>query len=83
MGREKETGRQRSEGKGKKERETQPSRLSQGTGLSSVSHIANSHWLPILQTAVYMFPYYSPRGVGWSGRWEGGSGGREHVYTYG
>ena len=25
---------------------------------------------------------YQSRGVGWGGRWEGGSGGRGHVYTY-
>ena len=24
-----------------------------------------------------------PRGLGWGGRQEGGSGGRGHVYTYG
>ena len=24
-----------------------------------------------------------PRGVGWGGRWEGGSRGKEHMYTYG
>ena len=27
--------------------------------------------------------WYQPRGVGWGGRWEGGSKGREHMYTYG
>ena len=26
---------------------------------------------------------YQPRGVGWGGRWEGGSTGRGHMYTYG
>ena len=26
---------------------------------------------------------YQHRGVGWGGRWEGGSKGREYVYTYG
>jgi len=26
---------------------------------------------------------YQPRGVGWGGRWEGGSKGRGYVYTYG
>ena len=26
---------------------------------------------------------YQPRGVGWGGRWEGGSKGRGHMYTYG
>ena len=25
---------------------------------------------------------WQPRGVGWSGRGEGGSRGREHIYTY-
>ena len=25
---------------------------------------------------------YQPRGVGWGGRWEGGSKGRGYVYTY-
>ena len=24
-----------------------------------------------------------PKGVGWGGRWEGGSKGREYMYTYG
>ena len=26
---------------------------------------------------------YQPRGVGWGGRWEGGSKGRGYMYTYG
>ena len=26
---------------------------------------------------------YQPRGVGWRGRWEGGSKGRGYMYTYG
>ena len=26
---------------------------------------------------------YQPRGVGWGGRWEGASKGREYMYTYG
>ena len=26
---------------------------------------------------------YQPRAVGWGGRWEGGSKGREYMYTYG
>ena len=26
---------------------------------------------------------YQHRGVGWGGRWEGGSKGREYMYTYG
>ena len=26
---------------------------------------------------------YQPRGVGWGRRWEGGSRGRGHMYTYG
>ena len=25
---------------------------------------------------------WQPRGVGWGGRWEGGSGGRGYMYTY-
>ena len=25
---------------------------------------------------------YQPRGVGWGGRWEGGSKGRGYMYTY-
>ena len=25
---------------------------------------------------------YQPRGVGWGGRWEGGSKGRVYMYTY-
>ena len=36
-----------------------PSRLSQSTGLSSLCHTANSHWLSVLHMAVYMFPCYS------------------------
>ena len=26
---------------------------------------------------------YQPRGVGWGGRWEGGSNGKGYMYTYG
>ena len=26
---------------------------------------------------------YQPRGMGWGGRWEGGSKVREYMYTYG
>ena len=26
---------------------------------------------------------HQPRGVGWGGRWEGGSRGKEYMYTYG
>ena len=36
-----------------------PSRLSQSMRLSSLSQIANSHWLSILHMVIYMFPYYS------------------------
>ena len=36
-----------------------PSRLSQSTGLSSLSHTANSHWQSILHMVMYMFPCYS------------------------
>ena len=36
-----------------------PSRLSQRTGLSSLSHIANSHWLSILHMVVYIFPCWA------------------------
>ena len=25
---------------------------------------------------------YQPRGVGWGGKWKGGSRGRGHMYTY-
>ena len=32
---------------------THPSKLSQSSGLSSLSHTANSHWLSILYMAVY------------------------------
>ena len=34
------------------------SRLSQSTGLSSLSHTANSHWLCVLHMVQYMFPCY-------------------------
>ena len=36
-----------------------PSRLLQNPSLSSLSHIANSHWLSILHMVVYMLPCYS------------------------
>ena len=32
-----------------------PSRLSQSTGLSSLHHTANSHWLSVLYRVMYMF----------------------------
>ena len=35
-------------------------------------------WLRKLKWALYQ-----PRGVGWGGRWEGGSRGRGYVYAYG
>ena len=35
-----------------------PSRLLQSPGLSSLSHMANSHWLSILHMVVYMLPFY-------------------------
>ena len=35
---------------------SQPSRFLQSTGLSSLSHTANSHWLFILHMIVYMLP---------------------------
>ena len=35
-------------------------------------------WLRKLKQALYQ-----PRGVGWGGRWEGGSKGRGYMYTYG
>ena len=38
---------------------SQPSKLSQSPGLSSLSHTANSHWLSILHVILYMFPCYS------------------------
>ena len=37
-----------------------PSNLSQSTSLSSLSHIASSHWLSVLHVFVYIFPCYSP-----------------------
>ena len=36
-----------------------PARLTQSAGLSSLSHTANSQWLPILCMVMYMFPSYS------------------------
>ena len=36
-----------------------PSRMSQRTGLSSLSHTTNSHWLSVFHMVVYMFPWYS------------------------
>ena len=36
-----------------------PSRWSESPGLSSLSHITNSHWLSILHKLMYMFPCYS------------------------
>ena len=38
---------------------SQCSRLLQSTGLSSLNHTANSHWLSILYMVLYMFPCYS------------------------
>ena len=35
-----------------------PSRLSQNTGLSSLHHTTNSHWLSILNKIMYLFPCY-------------------------
>ena len=40
---------------------SQPSRLSQSTGLSSLSHTANFHWLCVLHMVLYMFPCCSLR----------------------
>ena len=37
----------------------QPSRLSQSTEFSFVCHTADSHWLSVLLTVIYMFPCYS------------------------
>ena len=37
---------------------TCPSKLSQSSSLSSLSHTANSHWLSILYMVVYIFPYF-------------------------
>ena len=37
-----------------------PTKLSQSTSLSALSHIANSHWLSVLHVFVYIFPCYSP-----------------------
>ena len=37
-----------------------PSELLQSPSLSSLSHMANSHWLFILHTVVYMLPCSSP-----------------------
>ena len=36
-----------------------PSRLSQSTGLSSLGHRANSHWLSVFHKGKYIFPCYS------------------------
>ena len=36
-----------------------PSRLSQGTWLSTLPHTTNFHWLSILQLVIYMFQCYS------------------------
>ena len=36
-----------------------PSRLSQSTRLSSLCYTANSHWLSILHTVMYMYQYYA------------------------
>jgi len=37
----------------------QYSRLSQNTDFGSLHHTANSHWLSVLHTKMYMFQYYS------------------------
>ena len=36
-----------------------PTSLLQSLGFSSLSHIANSHWLSTLHIVIYMFPCYS------------------------
>ena len=39
----------------------------------------DSQW----EFAVWLRKLKQPRGVGWGGRWEGGSKGRGYMYTYG
>ena len=42
---------------------TNPSKLSQSTGLSSLCYVAISHWLSVLHMVIYMFQCYS---LNWS-----------------
>ena len=39
--------------------------------------------LCILSQGTQTGALYQPRGVGWGGRWKGGSRGRGHTYNYG
>ena len=46
-----------------------------------VKQIVNGNLLMAQETQTGAL--YQPRGVGWGGRWEGGSKGRGYMYTYG
>ena len=43
----------------------------------------DSHWEFAMSHGTQRGALYQPRGVGWAGRWEGGSKGRGYMYTYG
>ena len=49
--------------------------------LPYVKYLANWNLLMFQETQTGAL--CQPRGVGWGGRWEGGSKGREYIYTYG
>ena len=43
----------------------------------------DSQWEFTVRLRKCKWALYQPRGVGWAGRWEGGSKGRGHMYTCG
>ena len=49
--------------------------------LSYVKQIANGNLLHGLGNSIRAL--YQSRGMGWGGKWEGGSKGRGYMYTYG
>ena len=49
--------------------------------LPYINQIANGNLLMAQETQTGAL--YQPRGVGWEGRWEGGSKGSGYMYTYG
>ena len=51
------------------------------TYITYVKQTANGNLLMSQETQTGAL--YQPRGVGWGGRWEGGSKGRGYMYAYG
>ena len=51
--------------------------------LPYVKEIASAVGICYMSQGTQTGSVHQPRGVGWGGRWEGGSRGRGHMYTYG